>query len=295
MTNFDFILAQFRKTYNKKYENYVVTRIYNLLDDSTIKFITQQYVKRPNGYALLDLYFPQLNLYIEVDEGHHKENITSDQLRCQDIIDATNFIERRITIYDRTHSDIDSQINDEVNLIKTLKNNKIQDGSWVDWNIESEMNPDYYLNLGYIDVDDNVSFQTQNDVFKCFGKNYQKTLWICSIKHPNLENTKVWCPKFTYHKDWLNVLSDDNETITQIDRRDKRSFIDRYKDNPCNESRIAFGHIISPLGYKTYKFLGLYEFDYNLSTINDTWTYRRVSKRVDTIKWKPKKTKKDLI
>jgi hypothetical protein len=30
--------------------------------------VTQQYVKRPNGYALIDLYFPQIIFAIEVKE-----------------------------------------------------------------------------------------------------------------------------------------------------------------------------------------------------------------------------------
>lgn len=80
-----------RKNKNKKYEAYVVTRIIHLLNDFTIKFATQQYVTRPEGRALTDLYFPQFNLHIEVDEGHHfnSANIAADKLREADIINAT--------------------------------------------------------------------------------------------------------------------------------------------------------------------------------------------------------------
>jgi len=67
----EFIIRQLARTSNKKYEAYVVNRIVHLLDDISIKFITQQYVTRPEGRALTDLFFPQFNLHVEVDEGQH--------------------------------------------------------------------------------------------------------------------------------------------------------------------------------------------------------------------------------
>ena len=72
MNKTEFIMRQLSKTNKKNFENYVVTRIWNMINDTNIKFITQQYVKRlPEGRALTDMYFPQINLHVEVDEGHH--------------------------------------------------------------------------------------------------------------------------------------------------------------------------------------------------------------------------------
>lgn len=293
MTKFDFILAQFRKTHNKKYENYVVERIYNLLDDESIKFITQQYVQRPNGkYALLDLYFPQLDYYIEIDEGQHKNNITSDELRFKDIIQVTNFIERRIIVYDKNQADINIDINNKISEIRQLKLNKLNNNTWIDWDITKEMNPDYYINLGYIDSSDNVLFENQNDAFKCFGKVYDKPQFRCAKKHPTINNNWIWCPKFFEHKDWYNEASDDYSIIKVVKKNDLRPFTDRFRDNPADGSRMVFGHIISPLGGRAYKFLGYYEFDYNLSIQNNTWTYVRKKTRVETLKPIPKKEKR---
>lgn len=291
MTKFDFILAQFRKTFGKKYENYVITRLYNLLNDDSIKFITQQYVRRPSGYALLDIYFPQFDLYLEIDEGQHKNNITSDELRCRDVVDATNFIEKRIIIYDRTQEDINYQIDEFISYLKDLKQSKFNNNSFKEWNIEQEMNPDYYIELGYLDVNDNVALNTQNDVFKCFGKIYQKPLYKCTIKHPIIKKNWIWCPKFFAHKDWSNELSDDNSIIKVIKKKDLRSFEERFKQYPSDGSRMVFGHIISPLGDRSYKFLGYFEFDYDLSVKNGTWTYKRTSTRINTLKVQPKKEK----
>ncbi len=71
MNRTEFILRQISKTNKKSYENYVVTRIWHLLNDLNIKIVTQQHVTRPAGRALTDLYFPQIKLHVEIDEGHH--------------------------------------------------------------------------------------------------------------------------------------------------------------------------------------------------------------------------------
>ena len=68
----EYIVNQLKRTYHKKYENYCITRIIHRLDNEYIQFITQQLFKRPDGkFALADLYFPQLNISVEIDEPHH--------------------------------------------------------------------------------------------------------------------------------------------------------------------------------------------------------------------------------
>ena len=63
-------------TKDKEKENYVVNAIWQRLDDLNIKPVTQQYVhfSKSNRYALIDLYFPQINYGVECDEAHHKDN-----------------------------------------------------------------------------------------------------------------------------------------------------------------------------------------------------------------------------
>ncbi|MFO8067398.1 MAG: hypothetical protein R6U11_07440, partial [Bacteroidales bacterium] len=72
MDKLDYIARQLSRARKKRYEHYVTTRIWHLLNDLTIKLVTQQYVKRPEGRALTDIYFPQLQIHIEIDENHHK-------------------------------------------------------------------------------------------------------------------------------------------------------------------------------------------------------------------------------
>ena len=52
----DYLYRMFsHHTKDKEKENYVVNTIWARLDDLNIKPVTQQYVRRPNGYALIDL------------------------------------------------------------------------------------------------------------------------------------------------------------------------------------------------------------------------------------------------
>lgn len=83
----EYIANQLKRTFNKKYENYCITRIYHLLNRLDIKIVTQQLFRRDNGkIALADLYFPQINLIVEVDEGHHLNNKENDERRTEEII-----------------------------------------------------------------------------------------------------------------------------------------------------------------------------------------------------------------
>ena len=54
----NYLSKTFSKIDKKSIETYVISRIWNKLDNLDIKIVCQQYVKRESGYALLDLYFP---------------------------------------------------------------------------------------------------------------------------------------------------------------------------------------------------------------------------------------------
>lgn len=69
-----------QRTNGKKYENFVINAIYARIANLELIPETQKYVKNPNypdsdnkKYYLLDLYFPQLNYGIEVDEPVHEK------------------------------------------------------------------------------------------------------------------------------------------------------------------------------------------------------------------------------
>lgn len=119
-----------KRTKNKKYENFVINQIYARLDNPELEIITQQCVRITNSdienltvieegkYYLIDLYFPQINFAVEVDEGHHEneQNYYSDKERENYIKGAISCEIERIKICEmgtekvREFEDILSQI-----------------------------------------------------------------------------------------------------------------------------------------------------------------------------------------
>lgn len=70
----DYLVKTLSRTKRKDYENYIINAIWHKLDNMELKPVSQQYVKFKNGnYALMDLYFPQLQIAIEVDEACHQK------------------------------------------------------------------------------------------------------------------------------------------------------------------------------------------------------------------------------
>ena len=66
----EYLIKTLSRTKRKDYENYVIGAIWHRLNNLEIKPVSQQYVKRSDDkYALLDLYFPQINVGIECDEA----------------------------------------------------------------------------------------------------------------------------------------------------------------------------------------------------------------------------------
>ena len=78
----EYLIKTLSRTKRKDYENYVVGAIWHRLNNLEIKPVSQQYVQRSDGkYALLDLYFPQINVGIECDEAYHEQNVEPDKIR----------------------------------------------------------------------------------------------------------------------------------------------------------------------------------------------------------------------
>ena len=223
----EYIITQLRKSYanNKKFENYAITRIWHLLDRLDLKFITQQYVKRPNSYALVDLYFPQLKMQIEIDEGHHftKEEFYSqkDKIREQEILSSADLQEPiRIIVHNRTIQNINKQIAEAVNNI----NNKIKNIDFKPWDFEGESNPITYIKKGFIALEDDVAFYTIADACNCFGHSYSQCR-RAFYKHGVEKNRMLWFPKFFENQDWDNKLSNDETKIYESRKNNNSEYI----------------------------------------------------------------------
>ncbi|MDA8572433.1 hypothetical protein N9K85_03920 [Flavobacteriaceae bacterium] len=72
----------------KKHENFIITSLIHDERLRELKPLTQHYVPLADkNYALIDLYYPQIDFAIEVDEPHHLEHIDKDKARQKKIED----------------------------------------------------------------------------------------------------------------------------------------------------------------------------------------------------------------
>jgi very-short-patch-repair endonuclease len=279
----EYIIGQLARTRNKKYEAYVINRIIHLLNDFDIKFVTQQYVTRPEGRALTDLFFPQIDLHIEVDEPHHENIIEEDQTREADIINATNHkIERVVT--SNSIEDINSKIDEIVESIRNKKQQLNDNNSFIPWNIDNEFDPNTYINRGYIAISDNVAFKTIKDACNCFGHNYVG-YQRAGASHPN-PDIMLWFPKLFPNGEWQNEITDDEETITERNLNDEIAInhIENHiqQRNGEKHKRIVFAKVRGNLGDTLYRFRGLYELNLQESSVQNGLIWKRISTRVNT-------------
>ena len=129
-----YLIRTLSRTRRKDYENYVINRVWNKLDDLNIKPVTQQYIKRnDNEYALLDLYFPQVNINVECNETYHKakQQEEKDKSRTIDILRVLSAIEiepqqKVVTINeDSTIEEINNQVD---TIVKEIRSQYIKNG-----------------------------------------------------------------------------------------------------------------------------------------------------------------------
>ncbi len=280
MNKLDFISRQFSRAENKRFEHYVVTRIWHLLNDLSIKFITQQYVSRPEGRALTDMFFPQLQIHIEIDEGHHKNQIDWDKWREADIINATGHEIRRVDVT----KDIETINNVISQIIERVKAKKSSIGDFEPWDINAELNPKTYINKGFIDLKDDCAFRTMVDAANCFGNDYKPMgIWTGGAKHPKEIGKHIWFPKLYKNGKWNNSISNDETEIREICEfpETASSHIDSVLKKGIYK-RIVFARVKSPLGDIMYRFKGEYELVREKTNYVDGLMWRRISERVNT-------------
>lgn len=277
MDRLNYVTRQLARAQKKRFENYVVTRIWHLLNDLEIKFVTQQYVVRPTGRALTDMYFPQFGIHIEVNEAYHLSQQEQDRLRKADIVNATN---HKILDIDTSNGikDLNKRIDEIVSILKE----KSKHDSFKPWDIEKEQNPQTHIDKGCINVNDDVAFKYSYLAANCFGhtyKGYQKG----GTKHPIEKNTKIWFPKLYRNDGWNNQISDDENTIVEISEKSDviKSHIDSVIEENLNK-RIVFARVKSPLGDVMYRFKGKYELDKKATSYQNGLIWKRVSSEVKT-------------
>lgn len=250
---------------HKSWEHYVVNRLVHRLDDPEIEFICQQHIRADGARFLSDVYFPQFDLHLEVDERGHVGKEEKDSQRSTSIHDATQHLIRRIPVHDgkvdRSLFEVNSDIEQLIGELRALKAEKVELGSFVAWSEENEDRPQDYYERGFISAEHNVFFRTKLAALRCFG--FGKTfLQQGSWSVRERPGYCVWFPRLIKQGEWNNHLSADGQTITE-ERASGRFKGDLTAEPPY---RYVFSKMDDVLGNTFFKFLGEYHLDLNAST-----------------------------
>lgn len=227
-----YILRSLSKISHKIWEYFVISRIIHKLDDPAIEFVTQQLVRRPDGSrALTDLFFPQFNLHLEIDESHHFDSvhfagttglkqISADSLREQDIVDQTGHEIVRIGIFnlkdgsEKSLSDISSETDLFVQRLQSERRAQEAKGAFIPWDFDRRFDPTRIIEKGKISVADNVLFRLQIDAMRCFGftgAGWMKGAW----RIPDGSGDWLWFPRLFEHGMWKNELCNEGRVINE--------------------------------------------------------------------------------
>ena len=302
----DYLARTFERTRGKKYENYILSAIWHKLGRNDIQPVTQQYIKRKdNNYALLDMYFPQLNISVEVDEGAHDKSMKSDKVRTIDISERLSscdekdlFKELRVDATD-TLENINKEIDDIVATI--LK--RIKEGGFPEWRIDAPY--ETAIECKRIRVADMLAFRTKTDVYRCFNKvikGMQRAQ--SSIEH----GYQVWCPRLALDIGgekkaadgrWVNILTDDWNEIHVMGTENAPEI--KWDNQMFKEPHITFAKSKDALGQDAYRFIGVYTLDLNDTEtttvriqgkddknedmIYNTYKYKRLTSELDLSPW----------
>ena len=251
----DYRTRLFQRTNSKRIEHYVLTRIWHLLDNYDLKMIPQQYVSRDqNQYALTDVYFPQVEFHIEVNEPAHYDNeekIKQDLTRKNEVENNTGH--KVITIDCREDiMGIHNQIDKLITAINKAVNQQISLDTFNPWKPENEHNPNFWKTRGKIDLTDEVSLHTIENICHLFSANSSKTKRGFSrkggIQHPINPKMFIWWPSERPRSGWLNTFDEINGMITAT-HTDNQKRIDHYNDqSKDSHTRIVFYHFKDILG-----------------------------------------------
>lgn len=291
----DYMARLFRSIRNKRFESYAIQRIWHLLDDDRVLFVTQQYFKRKKGYALADLYLPQINLVVEIDEGQHAEikNEILDSLRSGEIQAVNQAEVKRIPICKNLKTDewytlaeVNLSISEVVALIK--KKIEEQGEKFKPWTGDDMLSPEYHKKKGYLKVSENEYVRNIDDAAKIFNTKaiHRGYLRAGGFKVPGKDDYLVWLPS-SNNRLWDNQMSNDGLKILEYQKADpvKRSnHVDRVISQSSNEKRITFFHEKDALGFNFYKFVGVFRLNIQESRNENKCVWERYTERYDLMK-----------
>ena len=263
----DYLYRMFsHHTKDKEKENYVVNAIWARLDDLNIKPVTQQYVRRSNGYALIDLYFPQINYGVECDEKHHKDNLLKDAEREIDLQTALSACSEDGLTIRRVDATLDADaLHARIReIVAEIKEKIAEKGNHLSPWLNPKEEWAVIKQRGVLRIGDNYSFSTIADICqKCFGKdaNYRIQRSFFRVT----DDRMLWCPKLAIElpdgskaaqsRGWVNELSADWNVI--IEHNNSGATPVKHPDKP----RYTFAKSKDERGEDAYRFIGVFKWN----------------------------------
>ncbi len=283
MNKIEYLIKTFSRTKRKDYENYILNAIWHKIDYLDIRPITQQYVKGyENAYYLIDLYFPQINVGVEVDEAFHKKNHESDLKRELTIEEKLSSI-REDSLFELKRIDATlplAELTKRIEVVAEEVKQKILEHKITQWDTDISVQTQI-KEKGYISVDDFYRFRLITDVanqlfFKNY-KGYQQASFRISLSD---EPAQVWFPTISTnekeeHSQWLNYLNEDWSSITERNIREDGKSI----NHDLGELRVVFAKIKDSFGMFSYRYIGNFRL-IEISDDNKLRTYKKISDRL---------------
>ncbi|TRW49997.1 hypothetical protein FM042_03865 [Aliidiomarina halalkaliphila] len=128
---YNYLIEQLHRTAYKRHEAFIVSSLIHDSSLSKLKPCTQFYVRRTDsGYALVDIYYPQLNIAIEIDEPHHLNNKESDLSRQRHIEEHLACDFYRICI---ANGDVLTQLNEVKEQLRLALKKRVINNCFEEW------------------------------------------------------------------------------------------------------------------------------------------------------------------
>ena len=255
--------------HRKRSENYVINRLWHRLDDLELKPVAQQYVDRGDGtYALLDLYFPQLNIGIECDEAQHLTTGGADRARTIAVtnsitmdqkVGAIRAAEVTLVLRVRATDDIAAVHAYVDEIVHIIRQRKANSRGFRPWDL-ALTDTRRVLARRRIEVSDNYAFRGTKDIRPLFGLSavtVQRALYRVAPR----DNKQLWCIRLV-DKAGTSTASNGVENRTSADWTEiyEREVPERAALSPQGGplDRIVFARSRNALGESGYRFLGVF-------------------------------------